>query len=73
MGTACVLSYANLFLGLCGRDIFLIHLVRHIEGVLLWTRFIDDILVIWQGPEEKLKEFCQVLNVNEEHQVNSEI
>lgn len=51
-------------LGLWERDIFFTLPVRHIERVLFWTRYIDDTLVIWQGPEEEPKEFSDILNIN---------
>lgn len=62
MGVACVSSYANLFLGLWEREIFLMHPVCHIEKVLLWTRYIDNILMVWHGPETDLLEFTNILN-----------
>ncbi|CAJ0921856.1 unnamed protein product [Ranitomeya imitator] len=65
MGAAFASSYANLFLGMWERGLFFTKPVAYIEGVLFWTRYIDDILFIWQGPERDLFEFVKILNDNE--------
>lgn len=54
MGASSAPSYADLFLGLWESDIFLTCPVRHHEKVLLWIRYIDDVLLI----------FVEVLNIN---------
>ncbi|XP_071999215.1 uncharacterized protein [Engystomops pustulosus] len=64
MGAACAPSYANLFLGLWERDIFLTNPKHHIEKVQLWSRYIDDVIMIWQGTEDELHEFMSDLNTN---------
>ena len=33
-----------------------------VEKPLVWWRYIDDIFMIWQHGEEKLKEFLKILN-----------
>ena len=33
-----------------------------VEKALLWWRYIDNIFMIWQHGEEKLKEFLKILN-----------
>ncbi|CAJ0961224.1 unnamed protein product [Ranitomeya imitator] len=61
MGAAFASSYANLFMGMWERDIFFSKPVAHIERVLFWARYIDDILMIWQGPEQDLLDFIGLL------------
>ncbi|KAM4012746.1 uncharacterized protein ACNLHF_022024 isoform 1-T1 [Anomaloglossus baeobatrachus] len=63
-GAAFAPSYANLFLGLWDRQVLLTDTTEQIEKVLLWTRFIDDIFLIWQGTEGDLKKFVDYLNMN---------
>ncbi|XP_056416701.1 uncharacterized protein LOC130369083 [Hyla sarda] len=65
MGAACAPSYANLFLGLWERTIFMTEPAPHIEKVLQWGRYIDDILFVWQGTAEELSTFMTYLNTNE--------
>ncbi|XP_056392638.1 uncharacterized protein LOC130285306 [Hyla sarda] len=64
MGASCAPSYANLFLGLWERGIFLTNPVLGIEKVQFWGRYIDDILIIWQGTSIELEEFIARLNCN---------
>ena len=33
-----------------------------VERPLVWSRYIDDIFMIWQHGEEKLKELLKILN-----------
>ena len=33
-----------------------------VEKPLVWWRYIDDVFMIWQHGEEKLKEFLKILN-----------
>lgn len=61
----CAPSYANLYLGgweraLCSDDGAAIHL-RHI---LLWRRFIDDVLLVWTGSALELSEFLTYISNN---------
>ncbi|CAJ0967928.1 unnamed protein product [Ranitomeya imitator] len=65
MGAAFAPSYANLFLGAWERQIFFTNPIADIEKVLFWARFIDDVLMIWQGTEEELLSFVSLLNTNE--------
>lgn len=32
--------------------------------ILLWHRYIDDVLMLWDGPKELLQTFVQLLNKN---------
>ncbi|CAJ0964876.1 unnamed protein product [Ranitomeya imitator] len=54
MGASFAPAYAGLFLGLWERDLFLSDRVESMCRVLTWTRYIDDILMIWQGPSGEL-------------------
>ncbi|CAJ0955116.1 unnamed protein product [Ranitomeya imitator] len=65
MGAAFAPSYANLFLGAWERNIFFSRPIAFIEKVLFWVRFIDDIFLIWQGTEQDLLAFLDILNDNE--------
>ncbi|KAM4043149.1 uncharacterized protein ACNLHF_013530 isoform 1-T1 [Anomaloglossus baeobatrachus] len=65
MGAAFAPSYANLFLGLWERDLFLSDRLSSMDRVPFWARYIDDIFLIWQGPSHLLKEFFSVINKNE--------
>ncbi|XP_040206073.1 uncharacterized protein LOC120937139 [Rana temporaria] len=66
MGTCCAPSYANLYLGEWERslpdDDNLVVYLRHIK---LWRRYIDDIFIVWDGPEEDLLAFFNALNIND--------
>ncbi|KAM9324507.1 LOW QUALITY PROTEIN: uncharacterized protein PAF06_000559 [Gastrophryne carolinensis] len=66
MGARCAPLVANLFLGWWEREIVwredLSQYHRHIIG---WYRFIDDILIIWHGPEDLGIQFMEQLNKNE--------
>ncbi|KAM4029694.1 uncharacterized protein ACNLHF_022451 [Anomaloglossus baeobatrachus] len=64
MGAAFAPAYANLFLGLWERDLPLSDLESSMGRVLLWTRYIDDIFLIWQGSFDFLLVFIRELNSN---------
>ncbi|XP_056398325.1 uncharacterized protein LOC130293541 [Hyla sarda] len=64
MGAACAPSYANCFLGLWERRIFMLEPPALIEKVSLWGRFIDDILFVWHGSIDELGSFMDQLNNN---------
>ncbi|XP_073521541.1 uncharacterized protein [Phyllobates terribilis] len=63
MGVSCAPSYANLFLGLWERDTVL-ETPGH-ESVISWSRYIDDVLFIWQGSTSQLDNFLHHLNNNQ--------
>lgn len=65
MGTCCAPSYANLYLGEWEKG-FLTNdeLTMYTEHVILWQRYIDDIFLIWNGPEEALKSCLKAMNHN---------
>ena len=50
--------YAILFMGYFEDKI----LNSLVEKLLVWWRYIDDIFMIWQHGEQKLKEFLKMLN-----------
>ncbi|CAJ0923568.1 unnamed protein product [Ranitomeya imitator] len=62
-GVLCA-PYANLFLGLWERDVFLTDPHPLSQGVVSWWRYIDDILMVWQGSEFELEQFIGILNSN---------
>ncbi|OCT77808.1 hypothetical protein XELAEV_18028905mg [Xenopus laevis] len=65
MGAKCAPSYANLFLGEWEHYVFSAEEYEmYLSHVLRWHRYIDDIMLIWQGPEKLLQEFVAKLNVN---------
>ena len=62
MGTICAPSYANIFLGSFESK----YIYPSIRGKCnLYTRFIDDIFLIWKGTEKELLE--TVAKLNETH------
>ncbi|CAJ0944899.1 unnamed protein product [Ranitomeya imitator] len=63
-GAAFAPSYANLFLGLWERDLSLSDPASSVDRVLLWTRYIDHVFMIWQGSTFSLQEFMSSLNDN---------
>lgn len=56
--------HACFFLWLKEREIFLPHLVKHVENVHLWVRYINVILMIWQESESNLVDFVNSFNHN---------
>ena len=58
IGTKFARLYAILFIGYLEGKI----LNSFDEKPLIWWRYIDDIFMIWQHVEEKLKEFLEILN-----------
>lgn len=55
------------FPGLWEREVFLTHSIQYIEKVQLWTRYIDNFLMIWQGTGEELLSFTNSLNANDKN------
>ena len=59
MGSICSPSYANLFMGYFESK----YIYPMIRGKCkFYTRYIDDIFLIWKGTEEELKEMFRRLN-----------
>ncbi|XP_069588555.1 uncharacterized protein [Ranitomeya imitator] len=67
MGASCAPSYANLFLGAWERKIFLEDDIMEIKQVHNWMPYIDDVLFIWEGPEEGLGCLMEKLNNNNQN------
>lgn len=59
MGTACAPVLANIYAGYFERKARVISK----KGVLLYVRYIDDILSLFQGTREEVKEFCESLSI----------
>ncbi|XP_068099729.1 uncharacterized protein [Hyperolius riggenbachi] len=61
MGSSAAPAFANLFVGyleetrVVGSPMYLAH-------VVLWTRYIDDVFVLWRGTSDELKVFIGFLN-----------
>ncbi|CAJ0932124.1 unnamed protein product, partial [Ranitomeya imitator] len=51
--------------GLWERDLFLSDRASSMDRVPLWTRYIDDVFLIWQGSVTLLEEFMGSLNRND--------
>lgn len=58
MGTPFAVTIANAFMYLHEKDI----VDRYSRYLILYKRFIDDILAIWDGPKDTLLEFLDALN-----------
>ncbi len=58
MGTRTAPSYVNLFMANLEEQL----LSKYPTKPLLWLRYIDDILVVWDGDQERLKQFVRYLN-----------
>ena len=64
MGTVLAPCYANLFMGWLEQE----RLLGNWKGTppRLWSRYIDDIMFIWDGNAEELEEFIKHLNKQHE-------
>ncbi|OCT89306.1 hypothetical protein XELAEV_18017926mg [Xenopus laevis] len=70
MGTRFAPSYANLFMGNWENTNILPLLNENMnknEGLVVWKRYIDDCLFIWNGTQNGLKEFLNGLNLNNQN------
>ena len=66
MGTKCVPSYANLYLGGWERSLFSRDdLAPFLDKVVSWYRYIDDVLLFWTGTESELRDFVTAISDNE--------
>ena len=61
MGTRLAPSYANLFMGKLEQKFLKLLQIQGLEPAL-YLRYIDDIFIIWDQGEEKLKEFINKIN-----------
>ncbi|CAJ0954765.1 unnamed protein product [Ranitomeya imitator] len=64
MGATCAPAYANLFMGYWERCIFQNDDLDN-EAIQGWSRFIDDILFIWEDSPDKLHDLITRLNQNQ--------
>ncbi|XP_075715706.1 vomeronasal type-2 receptor 1-like [Rhinoderma darwinii] len=65
MGTICAPTYANLFLGWWEDTVvFTEELSPYTCHILFWGRFIDDILLLWDGDLTLFDKFMVTLNNN---------
>ncbi|XP_040196440.1 uncharacterized protein LOC120929221 [Rana temporaria] len=65
MGTSCAPSYATLYLGGWERAIFSDDSAAiYLRHILLWRRYIDDVLVVWTGGADLLAKFMEYLSIN---------
>ena len=62
MGAKCAPSLANLFMAKWEEDVVY---GANVPELMLWTRYIDDILLLWDGPLAKLEDFVLNLNRNQ--------
>ena len=58
MGTKMAPAYANIFMAELEEGL----LRNYHTTPILWKRYIDDVLCIWPGPPDSLKEFIRFLN-----------
>ena len=61
MGAKFAPSLANLFMGKWEEDV--VYADRRPE-LVLWARYIDDVLLLWRGSRESLVDFMDCLNTN---------
>ena len=62
MGTICAPTVANIFMGVFEKDLLERAPGKQYIYKKFWRRFIDDILLIWTGSEEELKEFLAFMD-----------
>ncbi len=62
MGTRCAPTFANLYMASLEEDFFLTRRQRSLPLPSLWLRFLDDVLIVWEGPQLHLQEFARHLN-----------
>lgn len=62
MGANYAPSLANVFMAKWEEDAIYAHRSPHL---VLWARYIDDILLLWDGNGQKLHEFMSSLNLND--------
>ncbi|XP_056414465.1 uncharacterized protein LOC130356667 [Hyla sarda] len=65
MGSPCAPSYANLTLGWWEDTIVFTDSTTHFtQYIVFWTRYIDDVFIIWSGSQSLFKDFITTLNHN---------
>lgn len=64
MGAPWAPSYACLHLGLWEEEV-VFKSSMYLSHCRLWLRYIDDVLMVWEGSAEQLVDFVSQLNINE--------
>lgn len=65
MGTNCAPTYANLFMGWWEDQIVFVDTYdKYTDHILFWGRYIDDVLILWDGDSHLFIEFVSELNIN---------
>lgn len=62
MGTCFAPSFAGLYLGYWEEMV--VRKMEAMHNVVMWTRYIDDVFVIWRGSRNDADEFVDALNIN---------
>ncbi|XP_075460474.1 uncharacterized protein LOC142497064 isoform X2 [Ascaphus truei] len=77
MGTSFAPSYANLFMGFWEAQFIYHSNNTYRSNIVFFKRYIDDLIMIWDGDESSLKSFVNTLNTNDlnirftyEHNIN---
>ena len=58
MGTKMAPPYANIFMSHFETPL----MTTYAQHILLWKRYIDDILFLWKGTRQSLEKFIQHTN-----------
>ncbi|XP_043922749.1 galectin-4-like [Protopterus annectens] len=66
MGTSCANSYANVVMADWETE-NLFKMCKFKENALFYTRFVDDLFLIWKAEDSKLTEFYQDMNTTTEY------
>ncbi|XP_056416174.1 immunoglobulin superfamily member 3 [Hyla sarda] len=66
MGSTCAPNYANLFLGWWESEfVFSDDFEHYTSHIIFWGRFIDDVLILWDGGSTLFTSFLEALNHND--------
>lgn len=68
MGTRFAPSFANLYIGLY-ETLYVINEHQWRKNIIIYKRYVDDLLFIWQGSDEDFKLFTGHLNNNDWGQI----
>lgn len=64
MGTPVAPTLANLFLAIWEEEFIYSVNNPHISSIKYWGRYLDDTLILWDGPREEFFDFVEYLNHN---------
>ncbi|XP_078540042.1 uncharacterized protein LOC144825001 [Lissotriton helveticus] len=62
MGASCAPTIANIYVALFEEKFIFNEVAPFFESIFYWSRFIDDIIFIWDDNEDVLQEFVSWLN-----------